>query len=188
MSSSNYGILLNIILPLHHMSVSEHDLQLHHLSSPKSPVKSKVELHMDQFILLSRQLLNSQLKHLRKKDKPILAPKAQFTLDTCILYSNDNMPSHNKIFFQYWTLELIFFFISHYACLYIFIFKNTGLRYFCSKFFLTFTQIFHYPLISRILQEIEVQLPFWPVLLDAEAHCQEAPYMKLPDVTTQKYD
>lgn len=120
MSSSNYGILLNIILPLHHMSVSEHDLQLHHLSSPKNPVKSK-ELHMDQFILLSRQLLNSQLKHLRKKDKPILAPKTQFTLDTCILYSSDNMPSHNKIFFQYWTLELIFFlFHTMLVCIYLF--------------------------------------------------------------------
>lgn len=99
---------------------------------------------MGQFILLSKQLVISQLKQLRKKDKPILAPKSQFTLDTCVLYSSVNIPSHNNNFFQYWTLEFQgFLFVCFTVCLFIYIFENTCLCYFCSKLFLTFTQTFH---------------------------------------------
>lgn len=106
------------------------------LSPPKSPVKSKEELHMGQFILLSKQLVISQLKQLRKKDKPILAPKSQFTLDTCVLYSSVNIPSHNNNFFQYWTLEFqgVFLFVSHYACLYI-VLKTHAYVIFVQSFF-----------------------------------------------------
>lgn len=91
---------------------------------------------MGQFILLSKQLVISQLKQLRKKDKPILVPKSQFTLDTCVLYSSVNIPSLNNNFFQYWTLEFqgVFLFVSHYACLYI-VLKTHAYVIFVQSFF-----------------------------------------------------
>lgn len=113
------------------------------LSPPKSPVKSKEELHMGQFILLSKQLVISQLKQLRKKDKPILAPKSQFTLDTCVLYSSVNIPSHNNNFFQYWTLEFqgFFFCLFHSMLVYIYFWKHMPMLFLFKASFTFYTDL-----------------------------------------------